>query len=178
MDKRASFLCDVSDSAQAALVEGARDVQPVHGLTHNFYCYPARFSPTFARAAIEAFTGPGDYVLDPYFGGGTSLVEAVVLGRNALGVDISELAEFVATVKTTVLSKSDLQCLGQWAAKLPHDAVDAETDITPHERVEAERIKQGAEERARNRRRSGFACPCAGLWPSAHWRLLFQTFQP
>jgi hypothetical protein len=119
MDKRASPLFNVSDSAQAALIEGARDVHPVSGLTHNFYRYPARFSPTFVRAVIEAFTEPGDYVLDPYFGGGTSLVEAVALGRNAIGVDISELAEFVATVKTTVLSENELQRLAQWAAKLP-----------------------------------------------------------
>ncbi|MGH6935426.1 MAG: DNA methyltransferase, partial [Methylocella sp.] len=119
MDKLASFLCDVSDSAQAALIEGARDVQPVSGLTHNFYRYPARFSPTFVRAVIEAFTERGDYVLDPYFGGGTSQVEAAALGRNAIGVDISELAEFVATVKTTVLSKNELLRLAQWAATLP-----------------------------------------------------------
>jgi DNA methylase len=119
MDKRASFLFDVSDSAQAALIEGARDVQPVSGLTHNFYRYPARFSPTFVRAVIEAFTERGDYLLDPYFGGGTSLVEAVALGRNAIGVDISEIAELVATVKTTVLSESELQDLAEWAAELP-----------------------------------------------------------
>jgi hypothetical protein len=32
----------------------------VSGLTHDFYRYPARFSPLFARAAIEAFSKPGD----------------------------------------------------------------------------------------------------------------------
>ncbi len=58
--------------------------------------YPARFSPAFARAAIETFTKPGDLVLDPHVGGGTTLVEALALGRDAIGVDISALAEFVA----------------------------------------------------------------------------------
>lgn len=119
MDKRASFLFDVSAPTQAALIDGARDAQPVAGLTHNFYRYPARFSPAFARAAIGAFTEPGDYLLDPYVGGGTSLVEAMALGRNAIGVDISELAEFVATAKTTVLTEGELGRLGQWAARLP-----------------------------------------------------------
>ena len=30
------------------------------------------------RAAIETFTSPGDLVLDPHVGGGTTLVEALV----------------------------------------------------------------------------------------------------
>ena len=49
----------------------------VSGLTHDFYRYPARFSPLFARSAIELFTEPGDTVLDPFAGSGTSLVEAL-----------------------------------------------------------------------------------------------------
>jgi len=68
-------------AAETALVAGARDPQPVRGLTHGFYKYPARFSPSFARAAIEIFTQPGDLVLDNHVGGGTTLVEALALGR-------------------------------------------------------------------------------------------------
>src|SRR4051812_30336322 len=94
-------LLGLSDAAQATLIAGARDRAPVRGLTHNFYRYPARFSPAFARAVIEAFTRPGDVVLDNHVGGGTTLVEAIALGRSAIGVDISALAQFVATVKTT-----------------------------------------------------------------------------
>src|ERR1700722_17082335 len=48
------------DCAQDALIAGARDYEPVRGLTHGFYKYPTRFSPTFARAVIETFTRPGD----------------------------------------------------------------------------------------------------------------------
>jgi hypothetical protein len=44
----------------ANLVEAAYDCKPVNGLTHDFYRYPARFSPKFARAAIEAFTEVSD----------------------------------------------------------------------------------------------------------------------
>src|ERR1700731_1047133 len=56
-------LLRLSCAAQATLIAGARDNEPVRGLTHSFYKYPARFSPIFARAAIEAFTQPGDLVL-------------------------------------------------------------------------------------------------------------------
>jgi hypothetical protein len=87
----------------------------VTGLTHDFYRYPARFSPMFARAVIEAFTEPGDTILDPFAGGATSLVEALALGRNAVGLDISRLAVFLARVKTSLLSKRDVDAVLNWA---------------------------------------------------------------
>jgi hypothetical protein len=97
------------------LIDGARDTEPVRGLTHGFYKYPARFSPVFARAVIEAFTKPGDLVLDPHVGGGTTIVEARAVGRETIGVDISALAEFVACVKSNVYSESELDLLEWWA---------------------------------------------------------------
>jgi hypothetical protein len=114
-----SDLLRISRSAQARLIAAARDDQPVRGLTHGFYKYPARFSPIFARAAIETFTRPGQLVLDPHVGGGTTLVEARALGREAVGVDISLLAEFVVRVKCTIFSEAELTTLEQWAANLP-----------------------------------------------------------
>jgi hypothetical protein len=114
-----SDLLRISRNAQARLIASARDAEPVRGLTHGFYKYPARFSPTFARAAIDTFTRPGQLVLDPHVGGGTSLVEARASGREAIGVDISPLAEFVARVKCTVFSEAELEALEVWAARLP-----------------------------------------------------------
>jgi DNA methylase len=74
--RRSPPMLDLPASAQAALVAGARELEPVRGLTHGFYKYPARFSPSFVRAAIQTFTQPGDLVLDNHVGGGTTLVEA------------------------------------------------------------------------------------------------------
>ena len=96
---------------------------PVRGLTHGYYKYPARFSPAFVRAAIETFTKPGDLCLDPHVGGGTTLVEAFAAGRDAIGVDISPLAEFVAKVKSTVFSETELDKLQSWSVRLPN-AID------------------------------------------------------
>jgi DNA methylase len=73
-------LLHLARDAQAELMAGARDGEPVRGLTHGFYKYPARFSPSFARAAIEIFTRPGDLVVDNHVGGGTTLVEALLSG--------------------------------------------------------------------------------------------------
>ena len=118
MGSRQPPVLDLSADAQAALVTAARAPAPVRGLTHDFYKYPARFSPLFVRAAIEAFTRPAEFVLDNHVGGGTTLVEALALGRHAVGVDISALAGFVATVKTTVFYESELDRLEAWAKRL------------------------------------------------------------
>jgi hypothetical protein len=108
----------VSD-ALGRFLEAVYTQQPVGGLTHDFYRYPARFSPQFARAAIEAFTQPGDVVLDPFMGGATTLVEARALGRRAVGSDISSLSVFLGRVKTTSLGEDDLAHVVDWMWELP-----------------------------------------------------------
>jgi hypothetical protein len=119
-----------SNDVQAALITAARDSSPVSGLTHGFYKYPARFSPVFASAAIQAFTMPGDLVFDPHVGGGTTLVEALAAGREAVGVDISTLAEFVAGIKCTIFSEAELDTLERWAKRVA-SSVDIHKPSTP-----------------------------------------------
>lgn len=110
-----SVLFSARSEDLARLVEAACDSSPIGGLTHNFYRYPARFSPKLVSAAIEAFTQPGDLVVDPFVGGGTTLVEAMVAGRDAIGADVSSLAIFVSEVKTTLYSDAELKQLTRWA---------------------------------------------------------------
>jgi len=50
--------------------------------------HPAKMLPAIARHAIAAYSHPGDTVLDPMCGIGTTLVEAVHLGRDAIGVEV------------------------------------------------------------------------------------------
>src|SRR5262245_57932034 len=96
----------------------ANDQKPISGLTHRFYRYPARFSPAFARACIQSYSKPGDVVLDPYMGGGTTMLEAMVLGRMPIGCDISSLAVFVTQAKTECLSVSERSAAKQWATEV------------------------------------------------------------
>jgi len=49
--------------------------------------HPARMLPAIAAHAVEHYTQPGDLVLDPMCGIGTTLVEAVHAGRDAIGVE-------------------------------------------------------------------------------------------
>jgi hypothetical protein len=113
------------DSTFAAIVDAARDIAPVAGLTHNFYRYPARSSPKFVRSIIEQFSKPGDLVADPFMGGGTTLVEALALGRQGLGFDISSLATFIAEVKTTVFTDQEIASVERWVDR-------ARVDIDMH----------------------------------------------
>lgn len=88
--------------------------QTISGHTHNFYNYPARFHPSFARSTIEHFTNPGDCVVDPFMGSGTAGVEALACNRKFLGIDINPVACFLATVKTTPLTKIEIEFLRAW----------------------------------------------------------------
>ena len=55
-------------------------------------------------------------------GGGTTIVEAAVSGRRAIGSDLNELAQFVTRVKTTPLSDQDILEIRRWVCDV-RDAV-------------------------------------------------------
>ncbi|MEY9969256.1 modification methylase [Streptacidiphilus sp. MAP12-16] len=58
--------------------------------------HPGKMLPAIARHAITTYTRPGDTVLDPMCGIGTSLVEAVHAGRHAVGVELEPKWAFLA----------------------------------------------------------------------------------
>lgn len=84
---------------------------------HEFYRYPARFSPELATAAIQAFSKPGDLVADYFLGGGTTLVEARLASRIAVGSDINSMAVFVSRVKTRLYTRHELDDVAAWAER-------------------------------------------------------------
>lgn len=89
----------------------------VRGYTHKLYRYPARFAPEFVRACIDEFTEPGDVVVDPFVGGGTSAVEALASGRRFVGFDLNPLAVLLTKAKTTPLSSRDRAALRGWVVE-------------------------------------------------------------
>src|ERR1700722_19264065 len=104
----------MTTDANQQLLSAIHCSDEICGLTHNLYRYPARCSPYFVRAAIEAYTRRGDIVFDPFMGGGTTLVEASALGRKAVGIDINSLAVFVSKAKTQVMTDVDIDLVDQW----------------------------------------------------------------
>ena len=113
--------------------EAFRSTARVQGYTHDFYKYPARFSPGFVRFVLDSFTEPGDYVLDPFMGGGTTIVEAAASGRNAIGSDINSLARFVTRVKTTPLSEQDIAEIRDWVRDVRDATSGSPTNTQPAE---------------------------------------------
>lgn len=69
--------------------------------THGLHKYPAKFFPELPRWVIEKYSERGDWVLDPFAGSGTVNVEAMLLGRPSVALDIDPFARFLIKAKTT-----------------------------------------------------------------------------
>ncbi len=86
----------------AALLEGELNF---HGekngyASHDLHSFAAKFPPQLPRAFIRGLSNPGDVVLDPMMGSGTTVVEAFLEKRQAIGVDIDPLALRLGRAKT------------------------------------------------------------------------------
>ncbi len=77
-------------------------------LTHNFHPYPAKFIPQIPNQLIKKLSFSNETVLDPFCGCGTTLVEAKLLSRNSIGIDINPLACLISKVKTAVLDDKEI----------------------------------------------------------------------
>jgi tRNA G10 N-methylase Trm11 len=95
------------------------DIRPsksreIRYLTHSFHEYKGRFYPQLAKAFMNyAGIKKGDTVLDPFCGSGTTLVESLLYGVNAIGVDINPIAYLLAKakVKSFQLNQDDLKLI-------------------------------------------------------------------
>lgn len=86
-------------------------------LTHGLHPYPAKFIPQIPRLLMEELSQPGDTVADIFCGSGTTLVEALLLGRYAVGVDANPLACLISRAKTQRLARSHLESLLELAER-------------------------------------------------------------
>jgi DNA modification methylase len=66
---------------------------------HSICPYFAMFPETFVREQVEKYSNEGDIVFDPFCGRGTTILEALLLGRRAAGSDINPVAYCVAQAK-------------------------------------------------------------------------------
>jgi DNA modification methylase len=81
--------------------------------SHNFHSFPAKFPPQLPAKFIQSLTNPGDIVLDPMNGSGTTIVEAFLSGRQGIGLDIDPLAVKISTVKITPVDPFTVMVIGR-----------------------------------------------------------------
>lgn len=102
------------------LLSDALQVPPESGYTgtHAFHPYPGRFHPALPRTLLAATTAPGTRVLDPFMGGGTTLVEALLQGLPSWGNDLNPVALLVTRERTRPRSASQGQHLVREATRI------------------------------------------------------------
>ncbi len=93
-------------------------------LTHGLHPYPAKYIPQIPNAIISELSKTGETVADIFCGSGTTLVEANVLKRNAIGIDANPLACLISEAKTTHFQNGDEQILAELVSKSQRAAAD------------------------------------------------------
>ena len=74
--------------------------------THALHLYPARMHPEIASRVISEYAkNKTDVVFDPFMGSGGVLLEAILHGNQAVGIDINPFAVLLSKVKTTPIRK-------------------------------------------------------------------------
>ena len=67
---------------------------------HRWVPWVAGFSSDFTRRTLKSYLSTPGIVLDPFAGVGTTLVEAILLGHDAIGFEINPYAALACRVKT------------------------------------------------------------------------------
>jgi len=82
-------------------------VAKAHTPVYNMHRFFARRPFNVFEAMVKHYTNPGDIVLDPFMGGGVTVVESLRARRRVTGVDLNPIAWFItdAEVQTVNLEK-------------------------------------------------------------------------
>lgn len=67
---------------------------------HRLHPYHGKFIPQLVEALLARYLAPGDHVLDPFAGSGTTLVQALESGLDATGVEVAAFNCLLMRVKT------------------------------------------------------------------------------
>jgi DNA modification methylase len=102
----------------------------VNYFTHGFFKYPCKFIPQIPRWAILKYSEPNDYVIDPFAGSGTSVVEAVLNRRNGLAIDFDLLSQLLCETKTTTLTNDQIKFLRQ-NEEMFYISLDEKPEVLP-----------------------------------------------
>ena len=94
--------------------------------THGLHPWPAKFIPDIPATAISLLSEPGDTVLDPFCGCGTTAVEALVANRGVIASDVNPLAVLITRGKCEVPGPSERLDISKWVKYLSAQIVSEE----------------------------------------------------
>ena len=80
---------------------------------HTIHAFAAKFPAQLPRHFIEGLSEPGETVLDPMAGSGSTLLEGWLLGRDVIGVDLDPLAQKQCRAKTAWVAPQVIEEAGQ-----------------------------------------------------------------
>lgn len=86
------------------------EIKNIDRYTHLIHAYPAKLLVHIPYFFLNNsfFSKKNDYVLDPFNGSGTVLLESILAKRNAFGADANPLARLIAEVKVSKLEINKL----------------------------------------------------------------------
>lgn len=77
--------------------------------THGLHAFAAKCPPQLVKYGLRYYSKPGELILDPMIGSGTTLVEARIMGRHGIGYEIDPLARLIAQVKCRIVEEGCLR---------------------------------------------------------------------
>ncbi len=80
----------------------------------NWYGFKHRFGSKLIKEIFSMFNlSKGDSILDPFCGGGTTLIQSKIDGYNSTGLDISPFSVFISKALTTKYEESKINRLAE-----------------------------------------------------------------
>ncbi|HAS80811.1 MAG: methylase N-4/N-6 domain protein [Candidatus Nomurabacteria bacterium GW2011_GWE1_32_28] len=106
-------------------------------ITHGYHRYPAKFIPQIVSRLAEKYTKKGDFIVDPFGGCGTTIIESKIMGRYSIAVDINPVAVLITKAKITPINpikiEKEFEILKK---KLEKYNKDIKVKVPTHERID------------------------------------------
>ena len=103
--------------------------------SRRIHTYAASFGDDLAKQLINDNTKPGDLILDPFSGAATCMVQARILGRSAVGIDIDPVACLIARVITGQYTEEEIDELVKFGNEGTKDVVALASNIIDRDPV-------------------------------------------